>query len=143
MSALDTLTLDQIRLFVAVAQEGTAVGYLVVFAVRRRHDLWRCAGCLRHRAGRRRCGRLLGRLQRHHDFAWWWLDAERASAEQCQQEKVEEKGKEKAKAKETKKNTMTIRSNHGPIVVENTMAGFMKVLTDACEREVRRTEREH
>ncbi len=46
-------------------------------------------------------------------------------------------------AKETKKKTMTIRSNHGPIVVENTMAGVMKFLKDACEREVRRTEREH
>ena len=57
-------------------------------------------------------------------------------------EKTKAKAKEAKRGKETKEKTMTIRSTRGPIVVENTMTGFMKLLENECEREVRRTTRE-
>ena len=57
-------------------------------------------------------------------------------------EKAKAKAKEAKRGKETKEKTMTIQSTRGPIVVENTMTGFMKFLKNECEREVRRTTRE-
>ena len=61
-------------------------------------------------------------------------------AEGPEQETKQEKTKQE-KTKQETKGTSVIRTSEGPIVVENSTAGIMKFLKEACAEEIRRKHR--